>query len=528
MTIQPIETPAISTVIDGSKIMPSGEGNNIPSQWTIESTAAYRDVHQLSVYDFMDHTYNGSHGYRDCSYLIPSIREAFYERRRAMSYYVNIFKPMVDAMINPVFNGKIERTHNDNIRCDMIIANCDNAGTHINTFEKNVLTTARLCSISFVVVENFTASELSDDESVNIADRKIPYVYEKTPQEAAEWTCNRQGGLLSITFCDRIENVEGSEAKQRHYYRYFDATEWAEFYIDNPILPIGNDKNIRIETARAPHGLGEIPVIAVLNFARSSNLKKLPNPEFYNLAYLCFSLFQKESQVVMGELYQTFSLLYVSNWGKTGLQAGATNFIDCGPDAKFPPGYAAPPQEGLKTVISNCERLKEEIANEAQQNGITGLKESASGLAKQWDFQTKAVVLRETATAGQELDYRIMGLVEKYQKTSFEYVSNFPMNYEPNTETIRIADMLNIVDKIPGGPLYMAAAKELAAILWKHDPEKVAEIVAEIDEDQSEKDAIGAMMKEEQDKAEEDAKRKEAEGMSPEDQEKMMKGDDGE
>lgn len=482
--------------IDGTKIQP-GSDFSIPDQYRPESTDAYVDVHQLSKYDFMDHTYNGTHGYEDCRYLVPSIREVFYERRRKMSYYVNIFKPIIDAMINPVFNGNIERTHNGDVRCDQFIANCDNAGTSLTTFVKNSITTARLDSITFVVVENFPAGQISEDESINIQTRTMPYVYEKTPQEVHAWTTNRQGGLTSITFCDRVEPIEGSQANKRHYYRYFDSDMWREYYVDNPV---SNKESISVVSDKGSHGLGTIPVIPVLNFARSSNLKVMPTPEFYNLAYLCFSLFQKESQVVMGELYQTFSLLYVSNWGRTALQAGPTNFMDCGPDAKFPPGYAAPPQEGLKTVIGNCERLKEEIRNEAQQNGITGLKESQSGLAKQWDFETKAVVLKETAVAGQELEYKIFALVEKYLNTQFGIVINYPMNFEPNTETIRMADMLNIADKLPGTPLFIEAMKELARVMWRNDPDKVEEIIAKIDEDQAQKDAIGAMMKEEANK----------------------------
>jgi hypothetical protein len=499
MPINSIEQPNLPPTIDGSKIMPSGEGNSIPDQWQVESTGAYQDVHQLSVYDFMEHTYNGSHGYRDCSYLVPSIREAFYERRRRMSYYVNIFKPIIDAMITPVFNGNIERTHNGDQRCIDFIANCDNAGTSLNTFVKNSITTARLCSITFVVVENFKASEISDDERVNIERRAFPYVYEKKEQEVKEWTCNKQGGLQSITFCDRVEPITGTDNKsaKRHYYRYFDAEKWIEYYVDNPIE---GKENIKVEEDSGFHNLGIMPVIPVLNFARSSNLKTMPIPELYSLAYLCFSLFQKESQVVMGELYQTFSLLYVSNWGKTGLQAGATNFIDCGPDAKFPPGYAAPPQEGLKTVISNCERLKEEIRNEAQQNGITGLKESASGLAKQWDFETKAVVLKETAVAALELELR----------TDFQMVVNYPMSFDPNAETIRVAQMFEVVEKIPSGELNLLAQKEILLKLWKHDQKIIDDTIVKMDTDQTERDAIGAMMREEADKAE-DAKEKETE-----------------
>jgi hypothetical protein len=346
------------------------------------------------------------------------------------------------------------------------------------------------------VVENFDAAKIDKDEKTNIQNRTFPYVYEKTVQEAHEWKCNEQGGLKSITFCDRIESIgtDKSNPIKRHYYREFDTKQWREYYVDNPIE---GKENIEVETGTGIHGLDVLPVIPILNFARSSNLKTLPMPDLYNLAYLCFSLFQKESQVVMGELYQTFSLLYVSNFGKTGLQAGATNFIDCGPDAKFPPGYAAPPQEGLQTVISNCERLKEEIKNEAKQSGVIGIKEAKSGLAKEWDFRAEETVLRDTAQAAMELEPKIVALVEKFMKTMFDFTVRYETNYSPNADAIRTERMMTILDKVMSGPLNEAAQKEIVKLEWKDTPDEAEEIITEIETDQNERDAIGAMKKEE-------------------------------
>jgi hypothetical protein len=522
MSINQIEQPNSPAAIDGSKIMPSGEAQNIPDQYQVESTSAYKDVMGLSVYDFMEHTYNGSHGYRDRSYLIPGLREAFYEKRRRSSYYVNILKPVIDAMITPVFTATIERKSDNSDAILKFIKNCDNAGTSFTVAIKNAITTARICSITFVVVENFDAKTITDDEAANIKKRAFPYIYEKTAQEVYKWNCNRQGGLESIVFCDRIEAIkENDTIKQRHYYREWDSMKWREYYIDNPVQ--GKD-NIEVKLDIGIHGLGIIPVIPILNFAKSSNLKTMPTPDLYNLAYLCFALFQKESKVVVGEDYQTFSLLAVSNWGRSSMNAGATNFIDCGPESKWPPLYVAPPQEGLRTVVSNCERLKEEIKNEAKQSGVIGIKESKSGLAKEWDFRAEETVLRDTAQAAKELEEKIIAIVEKYMRTSFSYEVRYETNYSPNADAIRSDRMMSILDKVMSGPLNEAAQKEIVKIEWKATPDEVEEIIAEMETDQQEKDAIGAMMKADQDKAESDAKAKAAEGMSEEEKAKMMEG----
>ncbi|MBE3141234.1 MAG: hypothetical protein IMZ53_11730 [Thermoplasmata archaeon] len=470
----------------------------------------------------MDHTYNGSHGYQDRSYLIPGLREAFYEKRRRASYYVNIFKPIVDAMITPVFTATIDRKSDNSDAILMFLDNCDNAGTDMTVAIKNAITTARINSISFVVVENFDAKTITDDEAANIQNRAFPYIYEKTAQEVHKWGCNRQGGLKSITFCDRIEAIkEKDTTKQRHFYREWDSMNWREYYIDDPV---NGKESIEVESGDGIHGLGVIPVIPVLNFARSSNLKALPTPDLYNLAYLCFALFQKESKVVTGEDYQTFALLALSNWGRSALNAGATNFIDCGPDSKWPPLYVAPPQDGLRTVVSNCERLKEEIKNEAKQSGVIGIKEAKSGLAKEWDFRAEETVLRDTAQAAMELEMKIIAIVEKYMKTSFGYTVRYETNYSPNADAIRSDRMMAIIDKVMSGPLNEAAQKEIVKIEWKSDPDEVEEIIAEMETDQDEKDAIGAMRKEEILAAEAKAKADAEQGMSEEEKTAMMEG----
>ncbi|MBE3142350.1 MAG: hypothetical protein IMZ61_00260 [Planctomycetes bacterium] len=228
--------------------------------------------------------------------------------------------------------------------------------------------------------------------------------------------------------------------------------------------------------------------------------------------------------MVTGEDYQTFALLALSNWGRSALNAGATNFIDCGPDSKWPPLYVAPPQDGLRTVVSNCERLKEEIKNEAKQSGVIGIKEAKSGLAKEWDFRAEETVLRDTAQAAMELEMKIIAIVEKYMKTSFGYTVRYETNYSPNADAIRSDRMMAIIDKVMSGPLNEAAQKEIVKIEWKSDPDEVEEIIAEMETDQDEKDAIGAMRKEEILAAEAKAKADAEQGMSEEEKTAMMEG----
>ena len=131
-----------------SELMPTG-GMNVPQLGKLQSTEAFKDVQKLNPYIFVEDTYTGEKGYRDCSYLIPNDKETFYETRRKISYYVNVFKPIISAMIDPVFSTEIKR-ESTNDMFDGFIENCDNAGTSLNIFMRNAIRNARLFSINFM------------------------------------------------------------------------------------------------------------------------------------------------------------------------------------------------------------------------------------------------------------------------------------------------------------------------------------------------------------------------------------------
>ena len=134
----------------------------------------YVDTNKLNPYLFCSHAYEGDAGFRDGNYLIPFERELFYPKRKTFSAYRNFVKPIINAIVDPVFSSKIIReTENDLFQ--EFIYNCDNKGTDLHYFSKEIATLARLHGVCFVVMDNF--SEVPDTRSEAIAQRKLPYIY---------------------------------------------------------------------------------------------------------------------------------------------------------------------------------------------------------------------------------------------------------------------------------------------------------------------------------------------------------------
>lgn len=456
-----------------SQLVPDSSIYNNPTTGILQDYTGYKDYRTVNQYDFLEHTFEGSRHYRDCGYLQYTDREMFYQTRRKISYYVNVFKPIINAMVDPCFQGEIRRETTNEL-FEAFIDNCDNAGTSLNTFMKNAIKHARLFSLNFIVMDNLTADVVAQAQTAEEmkAQRALPYIYERKPQQVKNHVCDAQGKLVSITFYDKYEEVKtGDKTDCRQYFRQWDNQNWKLFYIVRT-----DGKEITIVEEEGIHGLGVIPVVIITAFASSAKIKEFPDPQFYNLAVLVHGLFNKESQVNFMEIMQTFSILVTSGLGAGAKSLGPATFLDCGTDSKWPPQYIAPSQEGIKTLVDNCERLKGEIKDEAKQAGVVGVVESKSGIAKEWDFRAEEQVLKETSECGEETEEDLAVLFGLYIGSDIPYDVEYPHSFSPTADNDDITTALLILKEFPPESVKKLLWLDIAERRWKNDPEKLQEI----------------------------------------------------
>lgn len=465
----------MSESIQAYGVMPSGERQAIPDRYKIQDDSAHVKVRDLSAYDFVLHTYEGSNGYRDGTYLIPHPREQFYENRRETSYFVNAFAPIINAMVLPVFNQEIQRTCSNDLYDDFI-ENCDSAGTPLADFLEVCITHARLFGVTFIVMDNFDEFPQTIPETID--DRKYPYVYERMPQDIVSRETDRWGKLRSITFFERCEKIDGVERK---LFRYWDAMAWRLYYE----VKSSSGEPTTITISEGTHGLGVLPVIPIMGFSNTNSMRQLPNPPTYDLAMLTFALFNKESQVVTLEQFQAFSILCTSDYDQTSLSAGPTTFLNCGPNSKFPPQYASPNTDNIRVMVANCERLKEEIYKQAGQKGVIGIKTETSGVAKEWDFRAEEAVLKKTAKVSEETEEAIADLFAQYIGRDVGLEVVYPNSFSPTFETQRIDNSIKILRETPPEEIVSELWNEIVVAFWSHDKEKARFIIDEIEAGES-------------------------------------------
>ena len=450
---------------------PAGvDEQKIPDRMKIQKTDSYKNVRTLNPFDFVEHTYDGSYGYRDGTYLIPHPREVFYETRRDSSYYINIFASVINAMVNEVFTNELPRTSNNTL-FDAFIKNADGLGASLQEMIEDAMYMARMSDAAFVVMDNFPAEVQPSTVAVAAQQRIVPYIYIKRMQDVYQVEEDKTGRLTSIDFYDDKTTIgTGADKQEVPTYRKWTATFWQHYYIL---------KGAVVNILTVPHGLGVLPVIPITDFSRKKRISQIKYPSMYSLAFLCYAVYNKESEIVSMEQYQCFSIFYVS--GRISIDTmGHSNVIEVPLDAKFPPGYCSPNAEMMKGLVSNSDRLIEAIYRNARQKGVIALVEQ-SGIAKQWDFRGEESVLKRTASAAKGLEEKIAFLFGKYVKSIITFTVEYPKNFSPSFQKDMVSETLEIIKEQPPEPLAKRLWMRLAKQIFGEDKQTGDTLIAELE-----------------------------------------------
>lgn len=442
--------------------------------WGVQDTSAYVDAHSLPSYAFCDDAFTGGRGFADGSYLIPHPREVFYNTRRGQSVYKNYFKPVVRAMVDPVFAENATRETGSEM-VQEFLDDADGGGTDLAQIVRRACTMGRALGSCFLVVEN--APTGPDTVAQAIEQRAFPYVYCRKPQDVIAITPTRTGGLVAVTFFDHTErNPDGKDVT---YHRRWDSQTWQLLRVVEREEGTGTYKYLVVE--EGTHGLGQIPVIPVYQFADDRRVTtKVPDAPLIDLARLNFALYQKESEIRNMELNQSFSLLYLQDGGKD-IVVGTNNYIRVSETATMAPGFASPDAAHMVNLVNNAQALREDIYRIASQNGVIGVKAEASGVSKEWDFRAEEAILKGTALAAAEIEEKIIDIFVAYTGQGADYTVQYPGNFSPSYDSDRITLDLSILDKLPPEAVAREVWKDLVNRLWKNDPEKLDEVNAELD-----------------------------------------------
>ncbi len=432
----------------------------------------YKNPQTVNQYKLMDDAYFEEGGFSDGTYLTPHQREMFYTARRETSTYKNFVKPILDAMINPVFAAPIPRTVDPNSLFASFITDTDNNGMTMDCLVSESIHTCIRHGQVFVIIDNFGATDQPETLQQARKDRVFPYAMIKTALDVTDYTLDKWGNLLTITFIAEKRKI-GKDTIQ--LYR-----KWT--MMDSQLVMKKGDIYIPVDEP-VIHGLGVLPVITVYRAPRRDKTKLLVTPPYLGITKLSLGIYNKESEIRDLERAQSFSVLCVQSDRGGNITLGSRNVLYIPVETTIAPQFISPNPSILVGLMVNAEKMRDDMYKLAEQNGVTAVRSEASGVAEAYKFFGHETVLQKGSQLSKDLDQAIFDLFCLYTNETPEYKTEYPVDFAPGNISVEV-DTLDryLKQDLPAEAKALALKKWTRLILGDQDPEEVNEALEAIDE----------------------------------------------
>ncbi len=432
-------------------------------------------------YALLDDAYTGSGGFLSGDYLIPHVRETpdKYGRRKALSYYANYVKAVINALVDPVFrkvaNRNWEGQGTDSAMFSKFQNDVDCKGTKIQRFMKRALKKAKLHGVCFIVVDN--VPELPPNKGDAIAQRAFPYAYLVFPKQIKAYECDKAGILTSITYEIYARRASGAVVSHTTERWTWTVNTWK--------------REAEGETVEKAHQLKVVPVIPLFGTDVDEG-DMLPIGDMLSIARInlaIFNLCSELRELLRNQAFATLCYPVTDNAGFDELNkivTGTENALGYDGTASTSPSYIAPPAEQATLLQGELKRLVEEIYRIANLTSVVGVQQKNSGVAKEWDFENTNQALTDLADNCQETELRMASLFENWTNSTINYSCVYPNDFGIVDVTEALDDVTKALDLQIGG-LFQKEVKKKAVEVYLADlPEERFDAVMEDIDQQSE------------------------------------------
>lgn len=391
---------------------------------------------QIDKYELLDNAYRASGGFETGDYLIPHPSEKAdkYQRRKNMAYFVNYVKPIVDALVNPIFKTDPVRSGYSNI-FELFLQNVDGNDTTLTRFMKKAAIRAKLHGVEFIVVDMEQIPENTlITEKMLLEQRLYPYLYLVSPDQITNWATNKFGKLVSISYTvvntavDNDGNVD-------------DVSEvWT--WTENKCI-----KSVNGIKKEFVNPIGIIPIIPLYGAINDSD-ELICQSDIFALAKTSLALYNACSELRERDRAQAFSLLtypiaddddYESV--EEPLKVGTADLLLYRSSSTAKPEFITPPPDSSDILLNEIEFMVKEIYRMASLRMSTDKNTyNVSAIARKIENQQYYQSIAELAQGLEEAEKRIYKIFCKYVGGDFESYSG---SYNKEYAVLDVTEVLN-------------------------------------------------------------------------------------
>ncbi len=390
-----------------------------------------------AIYKLLRDSYEGMGGFLDGSYLRKHERETEekYKARKELAYYLNYFRPCVDAHVAPIFKTPAIRECNGMGKnaWSIFADDVDFKGNRLKDLMKQAGLKAKINGVSFIVMDRV---ENIEDNSLAALERdrnNLPYAFVVDPGRVEEVTVDKFGRIVKFKYCEADAYQENAVAT-----RTLTPDGWE--LVDSKGLHKGT------------WNLGMAPVISIPSKLDDETFNPLPPSEFISIAKTNLAIYNMSSWLNDILINQTFSVLVYPSNSTDDLILGTNNALGFPSEASHEPKFIAPAADPANILHNEIDRLQQECYRMAGVVNITGVKSEQSGVAKQWDFERTNQVLSDFADILENAEILVSDLFKRFTGLDFEYTVNYPNDFsiadvQTELNNAQIARGLNFGDE---------------------------------------------------------------------------------
>lgn len=395
------------------------------------------------MYPLISDSYTGGGGFLSGSYLLQHKRELSldYMNRQQAAYYPNFMKPVVDTPCNIIQTLPVERqTEHDGFRG--FLEECTLDGQELEEFMRRVALTARLFGVTFIGMDKPAGTAFTKREEYD--QRLLPYVYHIMPSAIRNYGKDRAGiSWIAYDAIDESGNKTVTVSGRNDTKTYL-LSQTGEYIMSGAVT----------------HGLGVVPVIPVY-YCRPVGSELLTVSDTFQIARLCRRLYNLYSELDESLRKQAFNILVLPDIGKE-VTLGTNNALAVPPGKDITiPFYLAPDPSPMEIQLQMIDRLVKEIYRLGNLEGVTGVQEAKSGVARAYDFESMnqaAVMFAEELEQTEKQISRLWGL---WMNEEVMYACEYPDNYNLADITTELENTLNFLTLNIGGEANRQAKAKL-------------------------------------------------------------------
>jgi hypothetical protein len=433
---------------------------------------------EINEYKGLRDMYYSTGGFSNGAYLEKFPREGdgtgdttdFFGTRKKLAHYENVFKPELEAMVDPIFSKDQVRSEVNDVIDLFVDGPTKKDNESMPEYQRRKELETKLYGSVFEVLD--APSNVALTGAQNGSSDLMPYAFYVNPLQIEGYALDQGGALAMLIYYEDIDqrNNENGTNVQSNDYTW---KVWLKTPDGRNVTFNYQNESVNEETVLFQD---EFPVSLLEDNTRyQSNV--IAKSKYIDVLTVVKKIYNLTSWFNDSFFKNCFAFLAVNGKIPDDVDLSNDSIFMYQGEGVNAPGYVAPPTEHLEVMIEEVARLIREIKQ--NMNSTVSIASTASGEARMEADRRRIEKLKQDAKDIEDQEKWLVNVaLTNYIDGSWDYIVVYPTDFESLTKS----DELNSLQMLLDAGVSESVAKEIRAdmikIVYPSDAKRAEELAA--------------------------------------------------